>query len=155
MVSILQFLNLFSVNPNGQYWLYCIIIMQAYHISAVALFPLAIHGFINSSDLFTSLINSLCARFPNMITRIIQNYYFQLNQQKNLLSYMAAAAEILTFLILFWRWISGVSQDVSLVHIILLGQFLYQRKNFSEPTDRILNGVYSSYNSTLRSWFNR
>jgi len=153
LISVLQFLNLLSGNPNGQYLIYCIIIFQANHISAVALFPLAINGFINTSDIFNSLINSLCVRFPNIITRTVKNYYFELNQQRNLLVFMAAAAEVLTFPILFWRWISGVSQDISLIHLILLGQFLNQRKNSSEHTQRIITGVYPTFRSYFQSWF--
>jgi len=156
MLSIVQFFNLLSMNQNSQYLLYSIIIYQSHHISTVALFPLAVYALLNSSDFFGTAIVWLCAQFPNTITGTIRSLYSDYTQERrNFLLFFAAAAEVLTFPILLWRWISGVSHEISIIHIFLLGQFLYNRKSVSEHTQRFINAGYTTYSSILRSWFNR
>jgi len=155
-MAYVQFFTVLSANQNCQFIFYCIIIYHSQHISAVGLLPLAIYALINTSDFYISLVNTLASKFPIGITRLMSLLLTQLLQRdRHYLEYAAAFAEILTFPILLWRWISGVSHEISLFDIIMMGQFLNQRKNVSMPMQRILNELYNLYREKLRALFPR
>jgi len=124
--------------------MYCLIILHSNHISIVALAPLAIYAYINTANFFMSYAAVLRERFPNPITSSLVIYLSILSQQRINLEYTAAAAECLTFPILLWRWISGISAEVSFLDVVLLFQFLHKRYSVSDKTRRIIEiGVTS------------
>jgi len=139
--GILGFLSFVSISPDFRYSLYCWILMQTEHISLVAVTPLAVYSLFSSIQIFQSFTLFASERYPKI--RPFCNWInHQLVVKRDTLLYGAAVAEILTFFILFWRYISGTNKYVGLLVLVLLGQFIMMRYNTSDQTRQIINEVH-------------
>jgi len=132
--SIIQFIFKFSRNQYMHYLLYSFIMLRTKHISAVALFPLAVHGYYDTLEFIMSKQYS--------IPRTTEQGS-PLKQKEKYIAYAVAAAELLTLPILLWRLISGLNPEVSVLDIVFLVQFIYQRDAISEETREIINHILS------------
>jgi len=139
--TMLVFFTALSESQDFRYCLYCWVLLHTQQISLVAVFPLGVYALFSSSQFFTNLLLYVGEKLPAV--RSVSEFLKKILHSHATLAYWAAAAEILTFFILLWRYLSGMNGDMSLIDLLLLGQFILQRYSTSEHTRGIIQSSHA------------